>query len=338
MLTNQFCPERIGPYKNFGLAVHINRDGGVIKPRNTAWEQAFLSPYAELRQFIDQICRACGFINPLPEMIYRPNTTGGHVVDRLNLAKVDQLSEKEAESLGVSLALMTWFGMSSLSDADLVVGRAEAGKLIAGPIDLETVLIAPDMLPDEEKNALTTYKTILKDLSDGPVPALVLGAMTAMMTLLYQNRHEFGQMFSRLSHDPIRIALNPSSLYRALLHDDEGQLRSNQGLTSEEKMQLLRGDVPYFFTFLGSEQLFWFNSRESFIPVAAVPQSVHRRLPTWPIWDSAERFNDAVRTASTNVFLHFWSGKVVDSSSNGFSVTNGADQLLIKSGGAFHPL
>jgi adenine-specific DNA methylase len=77
------------------------------------------------------------------------------------------------------------------------------------------------------------------------------------------NRRSFflpvlSELKSEIDRTPIRVILRETSEYYAMLANKENQSQ----ISEEEKVQLLRGDIPYFFAYLGRQELFYYVDAE----------------------------------------------------------------------------
>lgn len=357
----QFAHRKLGEPHNFGKATCLRSDGKVVKPRNTAWERAFLSAHSPLRQRLEAICRAGGMDLPFPDLQYSALPEGGSAVDYLSLDPVSELTERDVESLGVSIAVAVWFGMTALDAENFVCGTATdstRGRLFrAVPLDIESVLrpvadlcstglvTKMDGLPPSaalSSNAgLLPLRHLMAKQARSSMPAVLIGSFSAMFALLQRNRHDFTPLIAALLEEPVRVLLRETDFYRGILARGPGAVKGTVGLLDEEVRQLIRGDIPWFFTLPGSDQIFWFDSPESYKPLRLAPNgsfSSLRQLPRWPLLSSQEDYASLQQNCVQSLVHFFWRTHPVDATHAGIHILNDSTGIQIKSTGQYQPV
>jgi hypothetical protein len=358
-MSNPFPLEhqKLGDPHNYGKITTLRSDGKVIKRRNIAWERAFLSARSPLRQRIESICRAGGMSLPLPDLQYAALAEDGTAVDFISVQPAALLTDREVESLGAGIAVAVWFGMTDLSAENFVCGTltsgVQKGNFCATPLDIESVLRP---IPDLAATGLTDRKdgrpphaalrsnaglhslhNLMARQAHTSAPAILIGAFSAMFSLLQQNRHDFTPLMMQLSDEPVRIFLRSTDFYRSILTRGPGAVRGTVGLLDEEVQQLLRGDIPWFFSLPGSDEICWFDRPESFRPVRVTPGSFPelKKLPRWPALSSQEDHVSLLQDCVQSLVGFFWSSHPLDAVHGGIQVRSNQSEIHIKSNGHY---
>ena len=345
-VNNLYQVRQLGDRHNFEKTTYLRSDGKVIKQRNTSWERAFLCARSPLRQQIDAICRGAGMHAPLPDLYYSAADEGGSIVDFLHLNSTGILQARDTESIGVLLAIAVWFGWSDITAENMILGRKNA-TLVFSPVDLETVLmptsgLADTMLtrgsdPTDADDGLKIIRSQLRTMSDSDTPAIVIGAFSSILSLLHQNKHELSLLVNELIAEPIRIKLRPSDVYRNILSTGK-PANQNKDLIEEEIRQLNRGEIPYFFSRAGQEQLFWFDTPESIKAVRNHAQNSALEFPKWPRFDCKEDLTELTKICVQEIVNYFWKDKTLKANHSGIEISNDELGITVKSSGHYSPL
>ena len=249
---------RAGDTHNFGQHVELRGDR-VYKPRALYWEWLFLSAKSPLRKLLADV-------DFLPDLtFYEPRALArGGEVSRLALAPLGRVDKHElARIVGRAAALFSWFGVSDLHWENLALGRAPDGRVIFTPVDIELVLseLGSPMETQMFPAANSTYADIVRHacgvrraIGYLGKPVAVAHALTmaaayrAMLQSLQARAREITAVLraQKLTQTaPIRICIRGTSDYVAAQNDLEKPLWPP--LMREEREQLARGDIPYFF-------------------------------------------------------------------------------------------
>jgi hypothetical protein len=255
----------LGDSHNFGRRVAIDGDR-VVKPRTVLWEWLLLSSESPLRRVLDAQGEVFAF---LPSLAFEdPTSPKGGAVERIELAPLGELDDEARRELarivGRALALFAWLGVSDLHWENLVLGRAREGRMIFAPLDVEMMLddlslpTETRLLPEADADYAELYRhacgvrRALPYLGK-PVEGVDLVAMAAayLRTLELLDRHartlaEALLALPALHEAPLRVTLRSTGDY---VH---AHTRARwPPLLDEEKEQLERGDIPYFFRLYG---------------------------------------------------------------------------------------
>ncbi len=256
----------LGDSHNFGRRVAIRGDR-VVKPRTVFWEWLLLSAESPLRQRLAG--RADLDLTFLPDLAFEnPTSPHGGTVERLELAPLGDLPSEQRRALarivGRALALFSWLGVADLHWENLALGRAPDGRIVFAPLDVEMIL-ADLSLPTETKllpDADPEYAALCRHAAGvrrvlpyvgKPIEGEDLVAMAAAYdaTLRLLDRHapaiaETLRSMPGTHEAPIRVCLRSTGEY---VQPDQHRLWPP--LLDEEREQLERGDIPYFFRLYG---------------------------------------------------------------------------------------
>jgi hypothetical protein len=278
----------LGDTHNFGRRVEVLADR-VRKPRTIVWEQLLLNRNSLLRRALGALAGrnglAEGAFDFVPSLAFAPFEDGvGGEVERIALAPVGALDEAGRAELGEeqraelaavagrAFALYSWLGLADLHWENLVLGRDLNGTLVFGPLDVELVLddlarpTETKLLPDADPEyaALCRHaagaRRLLRWLGKPVAPnylATMLANYDATLGALGGASESIAQAIASspgVRNAPIRVLLRATSEY-AQAH--RGRLWPP--LLEAERVQIARGDVPYFFRTLESKGLFHYG-------------------------------------------------------------------------------
>lgn len=260
----------LGDSHNFGRRVHIHR-GRVQKPRTLAWEWLILGKDSPLRALLGD---AFAFLPSLA--FHRPHALEGGEVQAVALAPLPTLSHDRkrelAQIVGRSLALFAWLGVSDLHWENLVLGADRRGRIVFGPLDVETILdelsypTETKLIPDADPEYVTLsrhaagVRRVLPWLGKPVAPRAVVAiasAYRATLALLDRSARAIADVVARmpaLAETPIRVLLRSTAEY--VLAKDHAPWPP---LLDAERTQLARGDVPYFFRLYGQRGIHYFT-------------------------------------------------------------------------------
>lgn len=272
----------LGDSHNFGRRVLV-RGARVLKPRTVLWEWLLLAPESPLRCALDRAAEqdgATGAFGFLPSLrFYASSQPFGGVVQRLELRALERpnavLRLELARVVGRGLALFSWLGMADLHWENLVLGRDGRDRLVFGPLDVEMILAdlslptETKLLPDGDPEYVEVcrhaagVRRVLPYLGKPIRPQHLLamaGAYLGTLDLLERHRSALAQSVAQvpgLKDTPIRVCLRGT--------DEYVRARSAPPwppLLEAERVQLERGDIPYFFRFYGRAGVYYFDNRE----------------------------------------------------------------------------
>lgn len=269
------CPQTIGKIMkclgdphNFGRRVYLE-NGRIVKPRNMLWEWLFLSTESPLRQRMVKICSS------LPNLHFQPSKTffleGGSVEQlKTRLPKQNELNLDHFQSVGQMIAILIWFGISDLHVKNVCFGMDKNSRFVFCPIDIECILnhlVLPSqthLLPSSsigKKNCglYEIKKYLLIHNAQNAVGAICRGYINALEFLTANKELINNVLISMRNIDraPIRMILKPTKIYYGAM---QGHRADNPiDFLECEKEQMERGDIPYFFRTIQSDELFFFK-------------------------------------------------------------------------------
>jgi hypothetical protein len=253
----------------------------VHKPRALLWEWLVLGSDSPLRQLLRDAAERDGLgrgaFEFLPALRFFParGQLGGEV-ERVALEPLRARSRESrralAEVVGRSLALWSWLGVADLHWENLVLGVDAVGRIVFGPLDVEMIL-ADLALPTETKllpDADPEYavicqhacgvRRVLPYLGKPVDPTDLLTMAGAYRELLAFLEHHAGAIAKLLSSlpglrtTPIRVCLRGTGDYV-----NAGAEPLWPPLLEAERVQLERGDIPYFFRLYGRAGIHYYG-------------------------------------------------------------------------------
>lgn len=265
MKSNQF-----GDKHNFGSFVTVEEEW-VIKPRTLFWEFLFLSEDSLLRSRLNSL-----FIKHLSYSLFDlfiplafkdlTKTSGKVQFIKMNGDEIGNLTDLEVNQVGSLIAMCFWFGIGDLHIENMVIGRREK-KLVCFPIDIESIF---EKMTHVTQTLLLPSKKIPLDkcgLSkiichiEREKALNIVESFSSTVNLL--NEHGYQILSETMSkHDfshPIRVIVKDTNHYKECL--EKAELSS---LSLSEKLQIERSDIPYFFRFHNSNEIYYWKSMSTF--------------------------------------------------------------------------
>jgi hypothetical protein len=254
---------------NFGRKVFRQSDQ-IIKPRPIGLEWLFLSTDSLLRKLLNEIDIFCvdDFVDPRFDNYNFDPTLSESSVDFIQLDEVPLVLErKNLLSIGSLIALVQWFGMGDLHSENIFIGFHK-NKFIASPIDIECIfeeykipsqsLIIPSFLIKEEESGLAKVFDALKiNLIENSSSVLLFGYVDTYLKLSENTKKIFEtiKLISSLEKICSRVILRSTKKYY-----DHISGFNKLYLHQDEKFQAENGDIPYFFKFLTSQQIYYWKN------------------------------------------------------------------------------
>ena len=264
----------LGDLHNFGQAVRCETmpDGNTwfSKPRTVFWEHLFFGVTSPLRHFFSK-----------PETIFGLTVEPTHpfsVGRCLEVMSDDSTTPNGYYAFGYLLGYAYLFGIQDLFCENLI----RSSKNIQ-PIDAEIVL-SKFFLPHE--SSLIPFKTTafekcgLSLLEPNPNlvnPKNIQEIVEGFVEVLSEASSKAGQIVERIQSEvgssqiPIRILLRPTSEYRDWQESADKYL-------PEEIEQLNRGDIPYFFKFIGDNSVYFYRGRDAAVAIESTSQDLIESL------------------------------------------------------------
>lgn len=260
--------KRLSDLHNFGRYVYFAEDNYVFKPRFLGWEEFFLSYKSPLRSYfkastnknedpffffpllrfknISNIDIPCGYIEKV-------SLTQSQTHENLYIEK----------AVGNLIAIVLWFGLSDLHFENIFSGFDKNNNYFCFPIDIEIVfgkisLLSNTLLfPDsEEKDQLHGTKNLGSKIKN---PAIVISSFLNTIDTLSKNKDKIFEIIIKNivpEKFPVRYVIRATKEYYNFIQKNQHQTY----FINEEIIQLNRNDIPYFFTFLNSRNIFYYTS------------------------------------------------------------------------------
>lgn len=284
----------LGDAHNFGRRVSLANDGTIFKPRTIAWERLFLGACSPLRAHISQLAARDGIPSPVavtPVLEFKSSDgdrTGN--VQKLEFFTPDakHFSHAAFREIGSALAYTLWFGMSDLHNANIVFGTSPAGSLVFGPVDVECVFqqsyllsqaqLVPTSEMRPEDGGLVKVLNFMREYSSPElIAALCLGLLEGVS---FFERHDRALMAhfegKDLADQHVRLILRNTRSYYSFAKD--GIEPTDLPLAVSERVQLSRGDIPYFFRRFSKSEVLYYSSEQRFEPAELPVERFERAL------------------------------------------------------------
>ncbi|APJ03376.1 hypothetical protein AXG55_05425 [Silvanigrella aquatica] len=246
----------------------------IYKPRCIYWEKLFLEKNSfflnELKDF--QKNKEChlnkDWLTVLPSLEFHEvgeKYLSGYVkYQNCDYISAPILGESYWESFGAVIGLLSLFGVYDLHNENILMGRDSNNKIIFGPIDIEclfenfTLVSQTHLLPSkillEHKSGLYKLKMVFNLSSEMNFIAPLLFGYIEFLNCFLNFKEFFIKKYPQIFNYPIRVILHSTECYKTKLN------QFNDFFNSEERDQISKGDIPYFFKYLGSKKLYYMNN------------------------------------------------------------------------------
>lgn len=261
-------------FHNFGRRV-LKDENHILKPRPVGLEWLFLSKNSPLRKQLEQLEVFCidNFVDLYFEDYSFEPTLDNSRLDLFELENKDlKLNRKELLSVGSIIGLTQWFGMGDLHSENIFIGHKN-NRFICSPIDIECLfddfklpsqsLIIPSYLIEENESGLSKIFTALQGQKNTEVVATILFSyIDTHIKLSEKSLDIFKTIFNIISSDKIcsRVILRSTQKYY-----DHISGKHELEMFPDEEFQTKNGDIPYFFRFLNSKDLYFWKNEKEFI-------------------------------------------------------------------------
>ncbi len=251
----------LGDAHNFGQKV--NREDDIVKkPRPVFWEWLFLDTESELRQLLSKRSRLVSTEDPFlsfPNLNVKeaPGLHGfpAGVVDyfQTTVPEKSAMTDSLAKAVGRAIGVAHFFGLSDLHIENFGVSQITNGCFFF-PLDIEVIfnrlkLASQTYILDSVKNESKIVGLSLMRNKNLNIAA-VISSYLLTIEFLNTNLKEINDVLVKLNVKsiPIRCIVKPSMEYADYLRTDNIE---SSVFYPEELEQLERGDIPYFFHYLG---------------------------------------------------------------------------------------
>ncbi len=297
---------------NFSKSVHKLNSGYIAKPRSVFLEEKIYSENSTFRLFLE-LHSPIG-LDCLPRLVFRKANYGPgtdeSIYEYIDVNPVNRLiSNSEAEQIGAVLALMALLGVKDLHKSNIIFGISQ-GKIVFAPIDLEIFfhfttevklvdLCVADAHHLECCSGLGHLISYLKEFSDYDIFSKIIFGFYAFLNAFKDKEKDLEiALFNSTKKSLVvsRIVLAPTIFYYNTLKSPS--TNSFNSLLDSEIIQLKRGDIPYYFSFLSKPKIvyYWANKDESKKAETKYfeTSSLHSSIPPTCIKKSLYQFADLI--------------------------------------------
>jgi|GEM_PF-3331814 len=237
----------------------------VKKPRPIFWEWLFLDPSSSFRAQTKQIT-GCSFNQYLGSISYSSSQRGVSGICEYLLQPTKHAITEDSvllKNFGRLLAFTTTLGITDLHIENLIIYNEHVQML-----DIECVLFSAEspadtlLIPNRKINRERSPLFKLNQLVGGFSSKNILHIMEGLyqeFKFLLENRAKITEIISaeidQMNRSPIRFLIRPSREY----NKNFLQSTSLLPMIDEEREQLDRSDIPYFFGFIEDADLFYYK-------------------------------------------------------------------------------
>lgn len=251
-----------GDLHNFGQKVSRKSDqNAYFKPRCIFWEHFYFSKQSPLYLFFKNQLSSSDFLffeNHFQLTIETTNNfQTGTSIELIN-EKIN--SQIDFYSFGMLTAYCTFFGIIDLHTGNVIYN----GKHFI-PIDIELVngaLRLPTetlLFPiNDEERPYSVYQQIEKYFNQNTIDQFISG-FYQMFHLLFTHTKSlslFLQNFDFTKY-PVRVIVMHTLKYKD----------TTEALIAEEKLQIERKDIPFFFKFINDNNMYYYNEKSEALKV-----------------------------------------------------------------------
>ncbi len=256
---------QLGDTHNFGQSVQLS-ENWVKKPRPLFWEWLFLSMASPLRQLSQTGERLSPEADPFTffpdlkfnfEDVARLKSSGKvEFCKQTSAAKIE--GSLLAKGFGHCLAQALFWGITDLHFENIAFAEVSKSKQpLIFPIDIETIfyrqnlLSQSSMLKSSKNQRIAVGARQLLDLRLNV--AEIIDSFLKATLFFQENRIKISTVLTALQIQqyPIRCILKPTYQYFSFLKTGTTDIE----FFSEEIVQMKRGDIPYFYTYLGTGKI-----------------------------------------------------------------------------------
>lgn len=249
----------LGDPHNFGRRVS-KKGAWVEKPRPFFWEWLFLSNQSPLRQKYAHTSEEANPFQYFPNLEFKASDNGdlwGSNLIEFYQEEIDSETDMSGP-LGKLLAVTIFFGLTDLHIENIKFSTLK-NQPHCFPIDIETVF---DHLNLTSQSYLLKSATNMNDLvgvnklNDQQIklPQLI-EFFFYTIEVLNKDKNAIVKTLEPLELDtiPLRRIIRPTKTYFEFLNSPDQETN----FYPEEIEQLNRGDIPYFFSYLGKKELYY---------------------------------------------------------------------------------
>lgn len=253
----------LGDTHNFGQ--FVRQEGSwIVKPRPIFWEELFLGENSILRDFLRSKTKLDPFKwYPSLKFKYCKSFAMPYSgkVEKYHLATELGVDQRELSSaIGALLGNCLFWGISDLHVGNVAMGLSRDRNINVFPLDVESLFFDIKLLSHSYllKSVINKHQIVgVNRFLDKEILIEVLLKSFINLIEYYHDNFELILKFLRsidLNGIPIRCILkNTSTYYRNIKSLD------NSLFFNEEIDQIKRGDIPYFYTYIDSGEIFYLS-------------------------------------------------------------------------------
>lgn len=278
---------------NFNQCVErISRASGFWyrKPRSTFWEHLFFGKNSPLLPLFNSI--GSNGTRPLSDYLFHLNVEIDHPwlgYSQEIRSDSNNINLEHFYSFGVLLGYCYLFGIRDLHKYNLVVKENHL-QVIDAEVVLTNLILPNETLlfPFKEipftSSAASLIMSALNSCTQVQYQKILCGYFD-IATVIIDKLDPICSIFEdkSISSHPIRVILKNTQHYRDFLNG----LKKDDGFFNEEIIQMKRGDIPYFFKYVGQKNLYYCSTKSSIQSVKTVPSSllkdINRHSSTLPV-------------------------------------------------------
>ncbi|KAB8032100.1 DUF4135 domain-containing protein [Fluviispira multicolorata] len=279
----------LGDPHNGQKRVYINADNKIYKPRCIYWEWMFLGKNSFLiNHFKNNLINTSDlypyWYSLLPSLNFLPDKGGysSGYIDYQKVEKITQpiLNENNWESFGAIIALFSFFGITDLHYENIIFGKNIDNEIKFGAIDIECIfnklhlLSQTHLLPLNPTFDKSCGLSKLKDVfnlnpSGFYISSLIYGYLSFFD--IYNDIYLKILYSKRIQKKPIRVIPCNTNIYKNYFY--------NKNIISKsEKEQLLRNDIPYFYRYIDSKEIYYYNINNGKYKLADLNDEIKKLL------------------------------------------------------------
>lgn len=291
----------LGDPHNLGQRVALIKDHNgsyVSKPRSIYWEYLFLDSMSPFRKSLKSALGQDINIDLLLGHTTYDSKADFHCgTCSFVQSEVPDLNEKWFYNFGQSLALCCIFGFGDLHGEN-IIPKKDGIRIV----DLECLfwdlnlaretMLLPKNLDDWKFSAIGSLINCT-ELKNSQIQTMIKGVQELIAVFLKNHESlDLLKPFLTVENRAVRIIIRDTNEYLKML--ETGVLSDD--LLPEERLQIQRGDVPYFWSYSGELKLYYMNNigttSEVKVLTEAIKQRFHKSLTSISKLLSKERISN----------------------------------------------
>lgn len=302
--------QKLGDAHNFGQFVRLTPGGLLEKPRSTLWEWLLTGEDSPLRACLNRKAALQNVASPfdsIPVIHFQRRSERHALIEPLSWrpfkpGDLAALTAPDWASAGSAIALFFWLGISDLHYQNVAFGWSSRCRLLLCPLDVETIFEDLTFLGQTNLVPLARGGTTLRHNGLQVAASRVeLDHVAALLHGFLESTELLAAIHSELASVILSIPGVESAPIRILLRKSQDYLRRDRDFYREERIQLRRGDVPYFYKTLSDPRPRYYSSKNGKSRLAAISSLLA------PDRMAGGRSNlEVLRSRSSGAELFFW--------------------------------